>query len=170
MHAGHADQVATGNDTIDENCKQTKMIGGTGNDTYIIKNPYSVITGNSKGTGIVESYISYTLGSYLNNLTLEGTTNLVAKGNSFNDIITANSGNDTIYSNTGKDTLIGGTGNDAFYVNNTGDLIIENSNGANDTAITTVSYSLASNLENLTLNNSYIVKEIGNNLNNYLTV
>ena len=61
---------------------------------YIINNPNSVIIGNSKGTGIVESYVSYTLGANLNNLTLEGIGNLTAQGNSLNDIIRGDIGND----------------------------------------------------------------------------
>ena len=128
------------NDTIDDNGYQTVMTCGTGNDTYIIRNSNSVIVGNPVGT--VELYVSYTLGSNLNNVTLEGINDLTVQGNSLNDIITANSGNDVIYSGSGLDTMIGGTGNDTYYVNNTGDVIIENSNTSNDTVISTVSYTL----------------------------
>jgi ELWxxDGT repeat protein len=63
-----------------------------------------------------------------------------------NDIFNALAGNDTINGLEGIDTMIGGLGNDVYYVDNVGDVVIENVGGGDDMVNSTVlSYTLSAN-------------------------
>ena len=58
------------------------MVGGTGNDTYIVDNASDVITeAASAGTDTVIASLTWTLATNLENLTLSGTGNINATGN-----------------------------------------------------------------------------------------
>jgi Ca2+-binding RTX toxin-like protein len=86
-----------------------------------------------------------------------------------NDIVHGNQGDDTINAGGGIDTMDGGTGNDTYYVDNLGDLVIEDTGEGIDRIYTSVSYGLAENLENLTLLGSTALTATGNELDNVLT-
>jgi Ca2+-binding RTX toxin-like protein len=100
------------------------LIGGDGNDTYVVDNVSDVIqeTGADAGDS-VRSWVDWTLGNNLENLTLLGTKSLNGTGNSLNNSLTGNGaanvlnggdGNDMLNSLSGNDTLIGGAGADTF--------------------------------------------------------
>jgi Ca2+-binding RTX toxin-like protein len=89
-----------------------------------------------------------------------GTTN----DNSSN-ILTGTSGNDQLAGFGGSDTLNGGSGND-LYIVTSGDVIRDS--GGIDTVESSIGWSLASGLENLTLTGSSNISANGNNLANVI--
>ncbi|KAB2916673.1 MAG: hypothetical protein F9K29_11355, partial [Hyphomicrobiaceae bacterium] len=65
-----------GNDLLDGGAGNDRMAGGIGNDTYIVDSTGDVVTeGSGQGTDTVQSSVSYTLGSNVENLTLTGSGN-----------------------------------------------------------------------------------------------
>ncbi|HYW57028.1 MAG TPA: putative Ig domain-containing protein, partial [Polaromonas sp.] len=77
-------------------------------------------------------------------------------------------GNDTLNGGAGADTMLGGAGNDIYTVENAADSVIELTNEGTDTVKAAVSYSLAENVENLTLTGTAAINGTGNALNNTL--
>ena len=68
------------------------------------------------------------------------------------DFLYGMSGNDWLDGGPGVDNMIGGSASDTYIVDNYYDFALEGANeGAHDSIITTVSYTLPDNVENLTL-------------------
>jgi Ca2+-binding RTX toxin-like protein len=149
----------TGNDTL---------IGGQGNDTYIIDGGDTITEAVNEGTDTVQSSVSYTLGSNVENLTLTGSGSTDGTGNSLNNVITGNEAANVLNGGSGADTLIGGSGNDT-YITDGGDTLTEAVDGGTDTVKSSVSHTLADNLESLLLTGSGATNGTGNSLNNTVT-
>jgi Ca2+-binding RTX toxin-like protein len=133
------------------------MSGGTGNDTYIVDVATDVVSENaSQGTDTVQSSITYTLGSNLENLTLTGTTAINGTGNALNNVLTGNSANNV---------LTGLGGNDVYFIT-TGDTVTEAANAGEDLVNISATYTLVSNVEDLILTGTSAINGTGNTLNN----
>ena len=161
-----------GNDTLDGGVGADTLIGGAGNDIYVVDNTGDgdiVTESASSGTDTVNSSITYTLGNNLENLILTGSSAINGTGNTLNNVITGNSANNIINGGTGADTMIGGLGNDTYTVDNIGDVITENTGEGTDTVNSSITYTLGSNVENLTLSGSSATNGIGNELDNSIT-
>ena len=159
-----------GNNILDGGAGADKMIGGLGDDTYIVDNAGDVVTeAASAGTDTVKSWINYTLGDNLENLTLLGSANITATGNALNNVLTGNAGNNVLDGGAGADKMIGGLGDDTYIVNNAGDAVTEAANAGTDTVKSWIGYTLGANLENLTLLGSADINATGNTLANILT-
>ncbi len=169
----------SGNDTLDGGAGADTLIGGSGDDTYVVDDAGDVVTENlNEGNDTVLSSISYTLVNNVENLTLTGTAALNGTGNAFDNTLTGNSGNnildggagnDTLDGGAGADTLIGGIGDDTYIVDDAGDTVTENLNEGNDTVLSSINYTLGSNVENLTLTGTAALNGTGNELANTLT-
>lgn len=116
-----------GNDSLDGGKGADSMIGGKGNDTYRIDDVADRIAeaGPASDIDIVESEITYTLPSTIENLTLldgaapdiNGTGNALANkilGNAGDNILLGLAGDDSLDGGDGFDLLLGGDGNDSF--------------------------------------------------------
>jgi Ca2+-binding RTX toxin-like protein len=108
----------TGNDLLNGGSGNDKMIGGDGDDTYVVDSPSDAIKeyegGGSNDT--VLSSVNYTLGEWLNNLTLTGTSAINGTGNELDNIITGNRATNILRGGAGNDTLNDGRGgNDRLY-------------------------------------------------------
>ncbi len=159
-----------GNDTLNGGAGADKLLGGLGNDTYVVDNTGDVITENTnEGTDLVQASVTYTLANNVENLTLTGTTAINGAGNTLNNVLTGNSAANTLSGGTGNDTMIGGAGNDTYVVDIVGDVVTENANGGTDLVQSSVTYTLASNVENLTLTGTSAINGTGNSLDNVLT-
>jgi Ca2+-binding RTX toxin-like protein len=190
-------QGLDGNDTLNGGTGNDSLIGGRDNDTYIIDdNGDKIIESANEGTDLVNSSISYLLSTNIENLTLTGTGTINGTGNtgnntilgnsaantlngvngndtlngdSGNDTLNGGSGNDTLNGGSGNDRMIGGVDNDLYVVNMTGDLVVEALNGGTDSVSSQISYTLTSNVENLTLSGTTAINGTGNILNNIIT-
>jgi Ca2+-binding RTX toxin-like protein len=186
-----------GDDSLNGAAGADTMIGGTGNDTYTVDNIGDVVTElANEGTDRVKSYINYTLGANVENLTLLGTAAIDGTGNALansmtgnsaanrlaggdgndvinggagNDIMLGEAGDDTLTGSTGADTLIGGTGNDVYVVTDDQDTVTELANEGTDRVNAGISYTLSDNVENLTLTGTAEIHGIGNSLDNVLS-
>ena len=125
---------AAGSDTLDGGAGGDTMYGGAGNDTYIVDNTgdQAIEYGATGGADLVKSSISFTIGGYIENLTLTGAGAISGTGNGIANLIKGNSaanalsgaggadtlnggaGADTLHGGVGNDTLIGGAGTDHF--------------------------------------------------------
>lgn len=158
-----------GNDTLIGNAGADTLIGGLGDDLYVIDIATDILVENAgEGTDTVQSKITYTLGANIENLVLTGTTAISGTGNTLNNRLTGNGGTNTLDGGAGADTLIGGLGNDIYIVDNAGDTVTEDAAAGTDTIRSWISYTLAANLENLTIIGAAAVNATGNGLNNIL--
>ncbi|HKX94517.1 MAG TPA: calcium-binding protein, partial [Methylibium sp.] len=104
-----------GNDTLNGGSGADTQIGGAGGDVYYVNNAGDVVTeAANAGTDTVNSTLSYTLGTNVENLVLGGTAAINGTGNSLANRITGNAGNNVLNGGSGNDTLGGGGGNDTL--------------------------------------------------------
>ena len=148
------DNVLTGNTGTNS------LAGGAGNDTYVVQNTTdAVIELAGEGTDLVQSSVTCTAAANVENLTLTGSSAINATGNALDNILTGNSG---------ANTLAGGTGNDVYVVQNTTDVVMELAGAGTDRVQSSVTYTLAANVENLTLTGTSTINGTGNTLDNVL--
>jgi Ca2+-binding RTX toxin-like protein len=90
------------------------MVGGKGDDTYVLSSDADVVIELSAGgvDTVSTGLGSYTLPTYVENLTFTGTGASSGTGNATANIITGSVGNDSLFGRAGNDTLSGGAGND----------------------------------------------------------
>ncbi|CAO3355181.1 beta strand repeat-containing protein [Azospirillum palustre] len=169
-----------GNDTLDGGAGADSLVGGTGNDTFIVDDVGDVIVELAgQGTDTVRTSLSsYTLGANVENLVVTGSGPITFTGNALNnsliggtgaDMLTGLDGNDTLNGGAGVDTLIGGTGNDTYVIDNIGDVLVELPGEGTDTVQSSISHTLLTDFENLTLTGSAALAGTGNTVNNLLT-
>jgi serralysin len=106
--------ITAGNDTILGSTGADILVGGKGNDTYIVDHAGDVVTElANEGTDLVKSSINYVLGANVENLTLSTTYysagyQLRGEGNELDNIILGDGNNNVLIGNAGNDTLDGG--------------------------------------------------------------
>jgi Ca2+-binding RTX toxin-like protein len=88
-------------------------------------------------------------------------------GRGGNDFLYGNGGDDRLDGGSGADQLFGGVGNDIYYVDNVGDAVIENAGEGRDLVVSSISWTLGANVENLTLTGT-AANGTGNSLNNVI--
>ncbi|GAB5606510.1 hypothetical protein TK5_25910 [Sideroxyarcus sp. TK5] len=180
---------AGGYDTIDGGTGADTMSGGMGNDRYYVDNQGDVVVENAfEGIDTVLSSVgAYTLTDNVENLTLLGLSSYEGLGNALDNTITGNNndnylnggdgadtlvdngGNDFLDGGAGADSMTAGAGDDTYYVDNAGDVVVENFGEGYDTVVSCLGdYSLAANVEKLNLSGSADINGSGNALNNYI--
>jgi Ca2+-binding RTX toxin-like protein len=168
-----------GNDSLNGGTGVDTMYGGNGEDTYFVDHADDRAietvgnTHNAAGRDVVRSTVSYTIGSYIEDLYLSGDADLNANGNSMANRLYGNKGANTLNGRTGADRMTGGDGNDIYVVDNVGDRAFETNadraTGGIDTVKSSVSFTLGANVEKLTLTGNQDIDGTGNAGNNSIT-
>jgi uncharacterized delta-60 repeat protein len=167
-----------GNDSINGGAGVDTMIGGGGNDVYYADNTADVVTeALNQGSDVVVSSASYTLSDHVEALVLTGTAvsgtgNDLANslsGNGMNNVLNGGAGNDVLNGGAGADAMTGGADNDTYQVDNDGDTVNEVANGGTDRVLSSITHTLANEVENLLLIGSALINGFGNDLNNTIT-
>jgi Ca2+-binding RTX toxin-like protein len=165
------------------------LIGNAGDDTYDVDSSADlVIEYAGEGTDQVNSSADHTLGGFIENLTLTGSGDIIGIGNESankitgnagandlagrigNDTLTGNDGDDHLDGGAGADSMVGGNGNDVYFVDNVADAIAESGpTGDVDEVRSTITHTLAANLEDLTLIGTDAIDGTGNTLGNAIS-
>jgi len=136
------------------------MAGGAGDDLYLVDHPDDVAV-EQAGEGTMDSVtssVSYTLSAHVENLVLTGAAALTGTGNESDNVLTGNSA---------ANVLTGLAGNDT-YVIGTGDTVVEAANDGMDTVVSSRTYTLTANVEQLILVGFSAINGTGNALDNEL--
>lgn len=174
-----------GDDFLEGDHGNDRFTGGAGNDTIdggididgVIEsgNVNFTLTNTSlkgKGTDTLKSIEFAELVGGSSDNTLNTTQfdlgNVTLFGRAGNDILKTGKGNDTLRGEAGDDTMSGGAGIDTYFVDSTNDQVIEASaTGGIDTILSSVSFTLGANVEQLTLAGATSnTNGTGNELNN----
>ena len=108
----------SGNDLLGGAGGADTMSGGAGDDTYIVTDSNAkVVESYGGGVDTVLSSVSFTLFDYVENLTLTGTAEINATGNSEANFIIGNAAANVIAGGLGSDILTGRAGADTFVIN-----------------------------------------------------
>jgi Ca2+-binding RTX toxin-like protein len=168
-----------GNDTLYANNKdefylrgeQDELYGGQGNDSYYVNSDsVDVVEQAGEGTDTVYAAVidSYALGANIENLVLDG-DDVDATGNALANNITGTAGSNVIDGGAGGDIMRGLEGNDTYIVDNASDMVVEGLLGGVDKVISTISYTLGAEVEDLQLAGAAAISGTGNALNNRIT-
>ena len=178
-----------GNDVLTGGLGTDTLVGGLDDDIYIVDSTDDTLTEQvDEGQDLVIASLNYTLETNIENLQLaEESTALIGTGNELDNTLEGNSQNNSLYGlagadtlvgnagddlldgGVGADTLIGGAGDDQYLVDDVADILIEDAGNGSDTVTATVNYSLADNIENLSLLGAQALIGTGNDLANTLT-
>lgn len=162
-----------GNDILNAKTFTAVLHGGEGNDTYYVNAAGQTVQENAgEGTDMVYSAVSFTMADNVEILALSGTANINGTGNNGGSRITGNAGNNTITGGNGTDvldggasgldTLVGGKGNDTYFVNHIGTTLVELAGEGTDLVYSTISWTLADNIETLVLSGAADINGTGN--------
>jgi Ca2+-binding RTX toxin-like protein len=158
-----------GDDVLDGGIGQDRLYGGNGNDIYVVDDVWDGLTeGFNEGIDTVQSSIAFTLAANFENLTLTGAGAINGTGNADNNIIIGNNAVNILNGGIGADTLIGGAGDDTYIVDDSLDAVIEAANEGIDIVQSSATFTLAANVDNLTLTGAAAVNATGNTDNNTL--
>jgi Ca2+-binding RTX toxin-like protein len=167
---GGAD-MGDGADILDGGTGADMMEGGRGDDTYYVDNVGDVVSDNMHGNDtIYTSLANYTLVDGIENgILIQGSAALKLTGNGLDNTLTGNSAANALDGGSGADDMIGGRGNDTYAVDDSGDTVTEDEAvGGTDTVVSSVSFTLGANVENLTLTGGSSIDGTGNTLKNIL--
>ena len=158
------------------------LLGGTGNDTYIVSDNDIIEENFNEGFDQVQSSVRWVLGANLEQLSLTGNANVNGFGNTLDNLIFGNDGSNYLDGGLGADSLFGGKGDDryalgdTFVVNgaNTWDSVREFAGGGIDTVYASAdvgryTYQLEAFCENLVATGLGVMRLWGNELANTLT-
>lgn len=173
------------------------LIGGLGDDTYFVDSADDQIRedlADSAGDVVIVSYDTTTFYEikdsgdtrFVNHITLDGLASRargnsqanILLGNEGSDTLDGSGGNDTLDGGEGQDNLIGGSGNDLYRINiGDNDIVTDSSSSvteidtieASSFGLTSVTYTVPTNIEVFNLLSIANINLTGNASNNIVT-
>ncbi len=168
--AGNLLESGAGNDSLSGGAGVDTLAGGTGNDRYEVSGAGDLLVENpSEGDDTVFASGSFTLADELESLVLTGSAAINATGNSGPNTLIGNAAGNALDGGAGADSMAGSAGNDTYFVDDPGDLILENPLSGTDRVMSPLDWTLGANLEDLTLTGANPASGTGNNLRNAIT-
>lgn len=159
-----------GNNVLNGGTGADQMAGGAGNDTYMIDtNGDGVLEQVAGGVDTVQASVTHALAANVEHLSLTGQAHINGFGNALNNNMSGNAGNNVLNGGLGVDMMRGGAGNDTYRIDTNGDGVLELVGGGVDTVQSTISYTMAGNVERLSLLGAAHINGTGNVLNNDMT-
>ncbi|RZJ44652.1 MAG: tandem-95 repeat protein, partial [Brevundimonas sp.] len=158
-----------------------ELYGGLGDDTYVVDTiGDTLVELAGEGFDTVETTApEYTLPANIEALIFTGVGAFIGTGNASANVITGGAGadvlfgldgNDTLRGGAGLNTLHGGLGDDTYVIESASDVIVELAGEGIDTVRTTLStWTLGTNLENLTYAGTGAFTGTGNAAANVIT-
>ncbi len=169
--------AGTGNDTVSGGAGDDILIGGDGFDTLfygditdtlqINLSTGQVNAGSQGGLDQVSGFENVILGSGSDMFIGDAFDNFV-QGGGGSDFLFGGEGNDLLDGGLGADFMNGGVGDDRYVIDDIGDQITEFGGGGTDTVVSSISYVLGADLENLILTGTAAIDATGNDGNNYI--
>ncbi len=146
------------------------ILDGTGDFSGTGNSLGNVVTGNSGNNSLDGGDGNDILNGGLGNDSLTGGNGVdQLNGGDGTDTLSGGAGGDILDGGVGADTMSGGTGDDTYYVDDAGDLTLENSGEGNDVVRTTINWTLSANIETLILEGAGNINGTGNGLANVMT-
>ena len=119
----------SGNNLLDGAGGADGMVGGAGNDVYVVDHPGDVVVETpNEGNDTVFSTAHYRLSANVENLVLQGSSDLQGYGNGDSNVLYGNGGINLLDGGGGADVLVGNAGDDAFVFHSgeaDGDIIVD---------------------------------------------
>jgi Ca2+-binding RTX toxin-like protein len=165
-------------DTLDGRTGIDILVGGTGNDTYIVDDASDDVneSGDTGGYDVVRVRNSYTLNADMDRAHVErlevesvaSSTAMDLTGNGHAQLILGNNGANRIDGKGGADSMQGFGGNDTYVVDNVGDSVIETSFSGVDRVLVSgiAAYTLTDHVENLEATGDRDIALTGNGIAN----
>jgi Ca2+-binding RTX toxin-like protein len=158
-----------GNDVLDGGRGIDRMTGGLGNDIYVVDTTRDLaIEAAGQGTDTVESSATYTLGVNIERLVLTGDDSIGGAGNALDNVLIGNNSANNLNGMAGADRMEGRGGNDTYTIDSVRDVVVEGMNQGLDRVFSSLTTTLAANVENLFLTGAAALNGTGNGLNNWI--
>ena len=149
----------TGNDELQGNEGDDKLYGEAGNDNLFGQSGDDILYGGDGDDYLTGFTASNEAKQKLNG---EESDNDHLYGGAGQDVLIGGPGNDYLDGGIDADVMVGGLGNDIYIINSVNDSIYEQDNQGYDTVISSASYLLNANIEELRLLEGFNIHGTGN--------